>query len=102
MEELTNLVKGWRDSSAATMLREGIKNFYNIPQIRNTFQNESHVEKTPQRIVNTMLEMFDGCFENPEQMLLTSFEEQTYDELVYVNGIPFVSNCAHHNLPFFG
>lgn len=75
--------------------------FYGHPSIRNSISSE-HIGKTPQRVSESLFEMFKGCWENPEDHLSALFTEKDYDEILYVNDISFVSMCAHHNLPFFG
>ena len=47
------------------------------------------------------MRLFNGCWQNPDEVLNVTFKD-TYDEIVYMNDISFVSCCAHHNLPFFG
>lgn len=86
----------------ADALMDALHDFYfRIPQIQQCIDPE-HTHKTPKRIVESMLEMFNGCWEDPGFLLQPLFENKEYDELVYSNDIPFVSSCAHHNLPFFG
>lgn len=57
--------------------------------------------KTPQRVVSSWHEMFNGYFQDPKK-LFTVFEEEKYDEFVVLKNISFVSFCEHHVLPFFG
>lgn len=83
-------------------LRIALRKFYSIDQIHKTFPVEEHIEKTPTRIVNSMMELFRGCWQNPEEELRTAFMETSYDEMIFINDIPFVSSCAHHQLPFVG
>lgn len=78
-----------------------LKMFYSVPQIAHSISSE-HTKKTPARIVKSMLEMFRGCWEDPTEPLQATFTEKKYDEIIYVNDLSFVSNCAHHNLSFFG
>ena len=61
-----------------------------------------HVERTPTRVVNAYSELLSGVREDPALVLRISFEETSYDEMVTVEDIDFVSVCAHHLLPFFG
>lgn len=89
-------------SSITDNLELALSDFYTIPEIRRNFPEKEHIEKTPHRIVASMMELFGGCFEDPESVLSTAFTEKFYDEMVYVNDIPFVSVCAHHQLPFVG
>lgn len=82
-------------------LKEALRELYRIPRIKSSIAEE-HTERTPFRIVKSMMEMFRGCWEDPEEILRTRFPEAEYNEFIYVNDISFVSCCAHHNLPFFG
>lgn len=59
------------------------------------------VEATPQRAAKAILEMTDG-YEVDVAGLFTVFEGNGYDEMVIERGIPFVSLCEHHMLPFTG
>lgn len=82
-------------------IAEAIDDLYALPEVRESI-HESHTEDTPLRIADSMLEMIEGCWQDPEECLSTTFENGNYDEIVYVNSIRFVSVCAHHHLPFFG
>ena len=81
-------------------LEAGVRKVYASVDIAKCIDNE-HIKDTPRRVVDSMMEMFKGCFEDPEKVLKVTFSDK-YDEIVYVNDISFVSNCAHHNLPFLG
>ena len=87
------------------VVRENLQNaltlFYGLPEISSTISSV-HISDTPARIVKSMMELFKGCYENPRSYLTTVFSEDHYDEMIYENGVPFVSMCAHHALPFFG
>jgi GTP cyclohydrolase I len=85
---------------ASCELQDALTTLYDLAQIKNSIAKE-HIEGTPYRITNAIIEMLSGCWEDPEVALKT-FSESTYDEIIYVNDIAFVSNCAHHNLPFVG
>lgn len=56
---------------------------------------------TPRRVVKAWTEMTAGMHMDPADVLATTFDVP-YDELVAVTGIPFVSLCEHHVLPFVG
>ena len=58
-------------------------------------------EKTPERWVRAFREMTAGYQESPAEILATTFACDG-DELVVLKGIPFVSICEHHLLPFTG
>jgi GTP cyclohydrolase I len=54
--------------------------------------------ETPRRVVDGLLELL-----SPRPFAMTTFpNEDEYDELVLVRGIPFASLCRHHLLPFRG
>lgn len=57
--------------------------------------------KTPSRVVKALKEMTVGYGQSPEQILSTTFSS-SYDQLVVLEGIEFVSLCEHHMLPFTG
>ena len=56
---------------------------------------------TPARVARAYKEVFAGLFEDPTEVLNTTFEEN-HDELVLVRDIQFYSTCEHHLVPFFG
>ncbi len=58
---------------------------------------------TPARVVKAYGELFAGYAQDPAEILDTVFEDvASYDEMVLVRDIPFVSHCEHHMAPFFG
>lgn len=59
------------------------------------------VDATPQRAAAALLEMTSG-YEVDVAALFTTFEKDGYDEMIIERGIPFVSLCEHHLLPFSG
>lgn len=56
---------------------------------------------TPKRVVKALREMTSGYLIEPKDLLATTFDV-SYDEMVVVRRIPFVSLCEHHMLPFVG
>lgn len=65
-------------------------------------QREGLME-TPQRVVNSYLELFGGYKINPQNFLRKTFEEVNgYDEMVVLTNITFTSHCEHHMLPIIG
>jgi GTP cyclohydrolase IA len=57
-----------------------------------------HLADTPRRVVAGLAEMLE-----PRAFAFTTFpNDERYDELVVVRGIPFTSLCEHHLLPFRG
>lgn len=57
---------------------------------------------TPKRVLKALREMTEGVAADAAEILKVSFDSGDYDQLVCVAGIPFVSNCEHHLLPFHG
>ena len=60
------------------------------------------VAKTPQRMVEALVEMTAGRREKPAEILTAEFDRHGYDEPVILRGVDFVSVCEHHLLPFTG
>ena len=87
--------------STKRLIQDAISALYSIDTVQDTIGLE-HIEKTPTRVADSIFELLEGCWVDPKQELSTAFTEETYDEIVYVNSISFVSMCAHHLLPFFG
>jgi GTP cyclohydrolase I len=56
---------------------------------------------TPRRIADMYLELFQGLWQDPAQVLNVTFDEN-HDEMVILRDIPFYSMCEHHFLPFHG
>jgi GTP cyclohydrolase IA len=56
---------------------------------------------TPGRVAKAWAEMTSGYAQDPSAILTTTFDVPT-DGMVIVTGVPFVSLCAHHLLPFEG
>ena len=57
-----------------------------------------HLAETPGRVTDALIELL-----TPRPFLATTFpNDDGYDELVVVAGIPFDSLCEHHLLPFRG
>lgn len=57
---------------------------------------------TPRRFIKAMTELTEGYAADPGDHLGTDFDKAGYDGDVIVAGIPFVSLCEHHLLPFTG
>lgn len=62
------------------------------------------LKDTPKRVVQSYAELFSGyqCSESDMEKMLTTFEPESYDEMVMLRGIDFHSTCEHHLLTFFG
>jgi GTP cyclohydrolase I len=57
--------------------------------------------ETPNRVVRSWDELYIGYKQDPIDVFKT-FEEDGYNELVWMKNIEFFSMCEHHMLPFFG
>jgi GTP cyclohydrolase I len=58
-------------------------------------------QNTPLRVARAWGEFYSGCFCDPARHLDRWFDPEG-QEIVLVKDIPFVSNCAHHLVPFIG
>jgi GTP cyclohydrolase I len=56
---------------------------------------------TPGRVARAYAETFAGLWQDPGEILATTFDED-HDELVLVKDIPMYSTCEHHLVPFHG
>jgi GTP cyclohydrolase IA len=56
---------------------------------------------TPGRVARAYTETFAGLWQDPGEILSTTFDEH-HDELVLVKDIPMYSTCEHHLVPFHG
>ena len=63
---------------------------------------DPNLSGTPKRVAEMYLyELFAGLHVDPP--VVTTFPNtEGYDEMVFVDNIPFVSTCSHHLLPFSG
>ena len=57
---------------------------------------------TPDRVIRAYKELFAGYGQNPAEILDTTFDAGSCDQMVIVRGITFTSFCEHHLLPFDG
>lgn len=58
---------------------------------------------TPDRVARSYEEFFAGYFQDPESILVTTFEEtEGYDEMVVLKNIDYESHCEHHMVPIIG
>jgi GTP cyclohydrolase I len=58
---------------------------------------------TPKRVIKSFQEHFAGYFQDPEEILLKTFEQtEGYDDMVILKKIDFESHCEHHMLPIIG
>lgn len=59
------------------------------------------LQDTPARVARAYVETFGGLWQDPYEVLATTFDEN-HDELVLVKDIPMYSTCEHHLVPFHG
>ncbi len=59
------------------------------------------LQDTPARVARAYAETFSGLWQDPGDVLATTFDED-HDELVLVKDIPMYSTCEHHLVPFHG
>jgi GTP cyclohydrolase IA len=58
---------------------------------------------TPGRVVRAWSDYTRGYADDPEAILMTTFEEiEGYDEMIVLRGIRFESHCEHHLAPIIG
>ena len=61
------------------------------------------LKETPERVARAYEEYFKGYDEDPESILMKTFEEiEGYDEMIVLRGIRFESHCEHHMVPIIG
>ena len=60
------------------------------------------LQQTPDRIVRSWKELYAGYAQRAEDILVTQFQAEQYDEMVLLRDIEFFSTCEHHMLPFYG
>jgi GTP cyclohydrolase IA len=80
---------------SAQLIREILR------RIGEDLDREGLVE-TPTRVIRSWKEIFSGYQQRAEDVLVTQFHAEEYDEIVLLRDIEFYSTCEHHMLPFFG
>jgi len=61
------------------------------------------LHETPSRVAKAYEEFFRGYAQDPEAILMKTFEEtEGYDEMIVLRGIRFESHCEHHLAPIVG
>ncbi|SHN88877.1 GTP cyclohydrolase I [Geodermatophilus obscurus] len=59
------------------------------------------LQDTPDRVARAYAETFAGLWQDPAEVLATTFDED-HDEMILVKDIPMYSTCEHHLVPFHG
>lgn len=62
---------------------------------------EGETDETPERAAKAWVELTAGYREDVDEYFKT-FSANGYDEMIALAGVPFVSLCEHHLLPFVG
>lgn len=76
-------------------------NFSNYDSLVSEFRK--NFENSPGRITEGYKDLFSGYTESPEKLMKITLElTEPYNGFVSAVGIPFLSFCPHHFLPFFG
>lgn len=57
--------------------------------------------RTPERVADMYAEIFAGIGTDPAEGIDVVFDEG-HDEMIMVRGIPLMSSCEHHLVPFIG
>jgi len=83
---------------AASLLGEAIRQMLSEVAADDT----EHTSETPRRVVAAYSELLNGVTKDPAEILRTSFEESSYNQMITVEAIDFISVCVHHLLPFYG
>ncbi len=59
------------------------------------------LKETPKRVAKSFSKLYGGYNQDPKD-IITTFDNEGYDEMVIAKDIEFYSMCEHHMLPFFG
>ena len=80
------------------MNREKVENaVYNLIEALGGNPQRDVLKETPRRVAK----MYEELLSAPD-LNYTMFEEQKYQDMVFLKDIEFSSMCEHHLLPFFG
>lgn len=85
------------------MIEEGAKHYGNFLNAMGfDYMKDPQTEDTPRRVVKAWAkDLIIGSI-TPEPKMTVFPNEEHYDGIVIQSGIPVVSMCAHHNMPFTG
>ena len=86
---------GLSNVDAKELLREVLRRIGDDPE-------REGLQQTPERVVRSWKELYAGYSQRAEDILVTQFQAEEYDEMVLLRGIEFFSTCEHHMLPFYG
>lgn len=95
---LTTLDLKIREKGNGFMNKERIeKAVYNLIMELGEDPNRDGLKETPKRVTK----MYEELLSAPD-LNYTMFEEEKYQDIVFLKDIEFSSMCEHHLLPFFG
>jgi GTP cyclohydrolase IA len=60
------------------------------------------LRQSPARIIRSWNELFSGYDQRADDVLVTQFHAEQYDEMVLLRDVEFYFTCEHHMLPFSG
>jgi GTP cyclohydrolase IA len=83
------------DADSEELLRELLRRIGENP-------DREGLQQTPARIIRSWNELFGGYRKRAEDVLVTQFHAEQYDEIVLLRDVEFCSTCEHHMLPFCG
>jgi GTP cyclohydrolase I len=84
-----------KNVNSAQLLRELLRRIGDDP-------DREGLQETPNRVIRSWRELFSGYHLRAEDVLVTQFHAEQYDEMVLLRDIEFYSTCEHHMLPFCG
>lgn len=93
------LAVGKAAPSAADHFREGLRGWF---EWRGLDPSGEALDGTPDRWLRAMDEFTVGYDLDPEKILGRTFTMEHSGEPIAVSGVPFISICEHHLLPFTG
>jgi GTP cyclohydrolase I len=83
------------DVNSEELLRELLRRIGEDP-------HREGLRQTPARIIRSWHELFSGYDKRADDVLVTQFHAEQYDEMVLLRDVEFYSTCEHHMLPFCG
>jgi GTP cyclohydrolase I len=94
---------GQQSPIAASSLKAGMaRSVKALLQAIGENPNRPGLDKTPERVADSLLFLTKGYEENPEQVINDAIFQEKHDEMIVVKDIAIYSLCEHHLLPFIG
>lgn len=91
------IVEGWIEFPYEQSDRDEEDNIVRMLETLGEDASREGLRDTPKRMMKFYRE-----FLSPEPFNFTTFEGESYDEMIIQKDIPFFSLCEHHLAPFFG